>query len=78
MLYEQKDHKISECQNVVQSAIEFMVTLVVDSRFVAIVYSYYKIHVVIGSYLQTIVVAYHEFHKHSKTLHQQVTMVHND
>ena len=42
MLYEQKDHKISECQNVVQSALEFMVTLVVDSRFVATVYSYYK------------------------------------
>ena len=40
MLYEQKDHKISECQNVVQSALEFMVTLVVDSRFVATVYSY--------------------------------------
>ena len=31
-------------------------------------------YVVIGSCLRTIVVAYHEFHTHSKTLHQQVTM----
>ena len=44
-----------------------MVTL--DSRFVA---------TVIGSCLRTIVVAYHEFHTHSKTLHQQVTMACND
>ena len=33
---------------------------------------------VIGSCLQTIVVAYHEFHTHSKKLHQQVTMARND
>ena len=35
-------------------------------------------YVVIGSRLQTIVVAYHEFHTHSKTLHRQVTMVCNN
>ena len=35
-------------------------------------------YVVTGSCLQTIVVAYHEFHMHSKTLHQQVTMARND
>ena len=35
-------------------------------------------YVVIGSCLRTIVVAYHEFHMHGKTLHQQVTMARND
>ena len=35
-------------------------------------------YVVIGSYLRTIVVAYHEFHMHSKMLHQQVTMAQNN
>ena len=37
-------------------------------------------YVVIGSCLRTIVVAYHEFHTHSKTLYQQVklTKAHND
>ena len=35
-------------------------------------------YVVIGSCLQTIVVAYHEFHTHSKTLHHQVTMARNN
>ena len=66
-----------------------MVTL--DSKLVAAVCSYKMrahslpvsfilqlCYVVIGSCLRTIVVAYHEFHMHSKTLHWQVTMARND
>ena len=76
------------CKNVVQSVFECMVTLDLLQQFALIVrclassqLTYFIIlqlcYVVIGSCLQTIVVAYHEFHKHGKTLHQQVTMAHN-